>query len=315
MRLPVFAAITVCLWNLCASAFGMGARRPEGYTLVLVPDQYGAVQITHDLSQLHPVVMASYEQPGNPEQLNVHVFQDSRWLPIAAPSFQSGAFLKVKPTRTIVVGPDNAVTAALLNSAGAWNSQQVLNIPFNNGTDLINWYGKYFNFSKGDYRWFANKYGLDLKDQSQGRSQTSWYDQPYREDTRSAVDPTAEAPQAPAQTPPPPVAAPPRAFSPPPAAKPAGPKPRSAGFQSVTTVPGAPSEPPPSVQAAPVAPKPAAPKPALTPPPVVTPPAEATRAFDDAAAPTTPLVNEPGAPAFKGWKSAGAAESDAPASK
>ena len=192
MRLPVFTAI-LCLWNLCASAFGMGSRRPEGYTLVLVPDQYGAVQITHDLSELHPVVMASYEQPGNPDQLNIHVFQDGRWLPIAAPSFQSGAFLKVKPSRTIVVGPDNAVTSAILNSAGAWNSQQVLNIPFNNGTDLINWYGKYFSFSKGDYRWFASKYGLDLKDQSQGRSQASWYDQPYREAAGSLVEPAAEA--------------------------------------------------------------------------------------------------------------------------
>jgi hypothetical protein len=277
------------LLPLCGSLHAMSSR-PAGYTLIVVPDQFGPVQITHDLSKRHAVVMVSYQHPGDPAKPNLHVLQDGRWLPIPAGVFNSGSFLRVKPSRTIVVGPDGDSTAALLNAASAWNTQQVLNIPFNNTTDLINWYGKYFHFSRSDWRWFADQYKLTLNDENASRRQQSWYDQPYREERPSAVVPAVELPAPPSSA-----------------------RPRSAGFTSVVTPPAEVPVPPPAPVAEPaparmIPPAPApvpppVPPPAPPPPPVVDPaPAPPAPPAHPEAAPVPPLVNEPGALPFRGWK-------------
>jgi hypothetical protein len=309
MRFAILAAASAIILSLVNPAQAM-SRGPQGYTLVLVPDQYGAVQITHDLSQHYPVVMASYEHPGDAANPNIHVFQNGQWMHIANRDFGSGTFLKVKPARTIVVGNDDAQTDALLNATRAWNGQQVLNIPFNNGTDLINWYGKYFNFGKSEWRWFSSKYKLSLMDENANRRQESWYDQPYREEPRvdgMRENPALIAPRA---------SAPAATISTPPSTKPA--QPRSASFQPRVVEAAVPA-PAPVVKPAPApvvapAPAPAAAKPAPVPAPVIKPvaPAPAVAPADPAPsapavvptpveqAPASPLKND-GQPAFQGW--------------
>ena len=51
-----------------------------------------------------------------------------------------------------------------------------------NYDDLINRFGTVFDFKKGDYKWYAERYGLEVKDLAAKRK--SWYDGNYVDETK-----------------------------------------------------------------------------------------------------------------------------------
>lgn len=188
MRNAIHIFSLTLLMSLTQMSWGMG-RSPSGYTLIIAPDKPYTLQISNDVSQHYPVLLVSYETPGNPGSPFLHVLHENRWIRVPADQFQSGAFLQQRPTRTIVVGDDNPMTESLINTVQAW-SVQVVNHPSSNNTELLNAYGQDFQFNKRTWRWFANKYNLSLDDRNREMNHQSWYDQPYVDETKMAPPPS-----------------------------------------------------------------------------------------------------------------------------
>lgn len=178
---PALAFLPVALL-FSLNLMGMG-RSPQGYTLIVAPDSPYTLQVSHDVSQHYPVLLVSYESPGNPAEPFLHVLHDGTWKRVPAAQFANGSFLTQRPTRTIVVGDDNAMTESLINVVQGW-SAQVINHPASNTTELLNAYGQDFQFSKGQWRWFASKYNLQLDNLNSDSHVKSWYDQPYVDETK-----------------------------------------------------------------------------------------------------------------------------------
>jgi len=175
-----------------ARVFAMGSSQgSDGYTLLIVPDRYNTLQLGRDIQDRFPVLLLSYEFPGNPADPYVHAWNNGEWTAIPAASFASGDYLRAKPARTIVVGEDNAQTRALIDTASAW-SPQVLNAPAEKSAEMLNTVGRALDFKKSDYRYFASRHGFEIEDLNAERRSQSWYDQP-REKALADVDPKLSA--------------------------------------------------------------------------------------------------------------------------
>ena len=184
--LAAFAALAAARVFAMASSQGS-----DGYTLLLVPDRYNTLQLGRDIQDRFPVLLLSYEFPGNPADPYVHAWNNGAWTHIPAASFVSGAYLNAKPARTIVVGEDNAQTRALIDTASAW-SPEVLNAPAEKSAEMLNTVGRALAFKKSDYRYFASRHGFQIEDLNAERRSQSWYDQP-REKALADVDPKLSA--------------------------------------------------------------------------------------------------------------------------
>ena len=175
-----------------ARVFAMASSQAsDGYTLLLVPDRYNTLQLGRDIQDRFPVLLLSYEFPGNPADPYVHAWNAGAWTHIPAASFVSGAFLNAKPARTIVVGEDNAQTRALIDTASGW-SPEVLNAPAEKSAEMLNTVGRALAFKKSDYRFFASRHGFQIEDLNAERRSQSWYDQP-RDKALGDVDPRLSA--------------------------------------------------------------------------------------------------------------------------
>ena len=184
----IFAFALLAAAKVFAMASSQGS---DGYTLLIVPDRYNTLQLGRDIQDRYPVLLLSYEFPGNPADPFVHAWNNGAWTQIPTASFNSGEFLRAKPARTIVVGEDNAQTRALIDTASAW-SPQVLNAPAEKSAEMLNTVGRALNFSRSDYRFFASRHGFEIEDLNAARRKESWYDQP-RGKALGSVDPKLSA--------------------------------------------------------------------------------------------------------------------------
>jgi hypothetical protein len=157
---------------LPASAMG---SKSGGYTLLLVPAKYAPVQIGRDFVDRQRVLLMTYEVgvPANEPFLNA--WSGSQWVRVPADAYASGTFALSSPGRTVVVGQPTEQVAKLIEMSAAW-APQVLNVESDGTAELVNAMGRFFNFSRREWEWYAARYQLKLEDLNYEVRHQSWYD-------------------------------------------------------------------------------------------------------------------------------------------
>ena len=166
------AAALVCAGLGTAQAAGRG-----GYTLIVAPARYAVMQVASDIVQRHPAMLVSYQNDSTSAEPLLHAWDTTRqeWSHITLQEFREVSFLEKMPARTVLLGDDSVLPAALKDAAG-W-SPEVIRVHSLNAAALVNEFGRLMKWQPAEWKWFAARYNLTLNDESEALRKSSWYDQ------------------------------------------------------------------------------------------------------------------------------------------
>jgi len=150
------------------------ARQPQRLTMLVVPANPAQLELAFDVADRFPAVLVSYQTRKKSDEPLLHAWNGSEWVYLSFESYQRGDFMTRVPSRAILVGDETLLPAALV-TASAW-CPSVMNIPALNPAVILNSLSRVFTFTENDWRWFARRYNLELKDLNAKRRRTSWYD-------------------------------------------------------------------------------------------------------------------------------------------
>ncbi len=186
MKLSFVAPVCLALFTqVFAGAFGPAPKPPA---ILLVPARHSLVQLGRDFVDREGVLLMTYALETPAAEPHLHVWSGTEWIQVRAPLFSDGTFLRVKPSKVMVVGEANALTAGLIERASGW-TEEVLHFETGNVTELVNRLGRVFAFRQGDWQWFARRYDLKLEDLNTEARKRSWYDTTRPEDIPPATNP------------------------------------------------------------------------------------------------------------------------------
>lgn len=184
--------------------FALGApvrATAEEFSLIVAPARYNVIQVLFDVIDRNPAVLVSYQGEATTENPALHVWNGSTWNAIGVHELQELGFLQRTPSRAILVGDDALLPNAVRESV-AWLPEVVYVRELSNSA-MLNEFGRIFNWSGRDYRWFARRYNLDIEDEAAPARQSSWYDQagprPKNRSSSGAYTPAPATEPAPAE--------------------------------------------------------------------------------------------------------------------
>lgn len=157
------------------TGYGMGKKAPSGVSILMVPARPAMIQLGMDMAAQEYALLMSYEPDTPANQFFLHIWDGAKWLRVPASSFQNGSFIKNPASRVLVVGAENKLTAAMIETALEW-SPEVLYLGSENVTELINQMGRLYGFKRADWEWIAQRYDLQLEDLGAGKTAPGWYD-------------------------------------------------------------------------------------------------------------------------------------------
>jgi hypothetical protein len=168
----IFGAMVISMGGPAASL----ALAQENAVLLVTPSRYSVMQVAFDVARRYPTVLVSYQ--GTDKDPVLHVWNGYEWMPLSLADYQSGAFLQSYPARAIFLG-DDALLPASLRSINAWCDKST-QIPALGNHELVNGIGSYLPFTPSDWRWFAGRYNLTLKnlkaEEAEAAKHESFYD-------------------------------------------------------------------------------------------------------------------------------------------
>lgn len=144
---------------LLLSARPAAAASPSDAVLLVAPSRYTVMQVAFDVARRYPTVLVSYQ--GSGDALALHVWDGTTWLPLTVSDYQSGSFLASYPGRVILVGGDDILPVETRKVSGWCDS--VSQVPALDTPGLVNGIGTMLPFTPADWRWFAGRYNLSLK--------------------------------------------------------------------------------------------------------------------------------------------------------
>ena len=150
------------------------ARQPQHLTMLVVPANPAQLELAFDVADRFPAVLVSDQKSKNSAEPLLYAWNGSEWVYLSFEGYQRGDFMTRVPTRTILVGDETILPASLV-TASAW-CPSVMNIPSLNPAIILNSLSRVFTFTDNDWRWFARRYNLELKDLNAKRRRSSWYD-------------------------------------------------------------------------------------------------------------------------------------------
>lgn len=193
----LIAATMVLLLN--GGVWARGADR-HALSLLVVPERINVVQVSFDIADKRPVALVTYRGDGVREPLMLHAWTGQEWWPISLEEYRDGRFLIRKPVRIILVGGDLLLPEKLVE-ASDWGPL-VLSLETTESDELLNAIGRMLDFTRSEWRWFAQRYNMDIEDQSPLVERESWYDQMTRarqQANRRVIDEPTVAPVVPAR--------------------------------------------------------------------------------------------------------------------
>lgn len=171
----------IAIWILAVAAVVLGgaampAAAQEDAVLLVAPARFDVMQVAFDVARRYPTVLVSYQ--GAPDAPALHVWNGYEWMALALEDYRGGAFLQSYPGRTIFLGGDDLLPASL-REINAWCPQST-QIPVLERHALVNAIGSYLPFTPADWRWFAGRYNLTLKNANAEKAEAArhetWYD-------------------------------------------------------------------------------------------------------------------------------------------
>lgn len=148
----------------------------HAFTLIVAPARYSVMQVAMDVLQRSPAVLVSYQGEPDSAEPRLHAWNGKEWVAVSMKDFREASFLQRVPDGTVLIGNDD-VLPKVLQDAASWSPRVDRVTDLSTGA-LVNEFGRVLKWRTADWKWFAKRYNLDLKDESEPRRRSSWYDQP-----------------------------------------------------------------------------------------------------------------------------------------
>lgn len=158
-----------------AAVLGFAISSPA-FTLMVAPARYSVLQVAFDILARSPSVLVSYQVNPASQETVLHAWNGSEWVLLTDKDYREGNFLQKVPDRVVLIGDDGLLPAGVLESS-TWVSD-VVRIRDLNTRSLVNEFGHLLKWRPAEWQWFAKRYNLELRDESEARRNSSWYDQP-----------------------------------------------------------------------------------------------------------------------------------------
>lgn len=173
-----------CLAVGCLALHGTPASaEADGLTLLVMPARYSTLQLGFDIARTFPTVLVSYRGDASSPTPVIDAWDGSAWVPVSVADYQDGRFLTASPRRAILIGDDRLLPPAM-REVERW-CPSVNIVPATDTPTILNHVGRWLDFSSADWKWFAARYRLQLKDLNADARRTSWYDLPHPEFKRA----------------------------------------------------------------------------------------------------------------------------------
>ena len=163
-------------WMLALALVALSGVSASAYTLIVAPARYSVLQVTFDLLARTPSVLVSYQGEGTAVEPVLHAWNGSEWALISMKDFREGNFLQRAPDRAVLIGDDRILPAQLMESS-TW-IPEVVRVRDLTTSALVNEFGHILKWDDAEWLWFAKRYNLSLRDESEARRNSSWYDRP-----------------------------------------------------------------------------------------------------------------------------------------
>ncbi|MCK5849796.1 MAG: hypothetical protein KAH23_02680 [Kiritimatiellae bacterium] len=167
--LPLFILSCTCV---------QARAKAKKISVLLVPNRYAIVQLGFGVAQMRQMQLMTYEKRVNTENLLMYAWNAGKheWDKTDSKEYSSGALMMTHVERIILVGKEGSLPAELLE-APVW-CPDVKTIETLDIVKIINSLNDVLKFKMHEWRWFAKRYGLTLKDLNKDRRRYGRYGKP-----------------------------------------------------------------------------------------------------------------------------------------
>lgn len=174
MKCMAFVSTRLSKWLAVFAMMVLSAASSPAYTLIVSPARYSVLQFAFDVLSKTPSVLVSYQGEGAASTPVLHAWNGSEWVLVSMKDYREGNFLQRTPDRVILIGDDTILPASIVESS-AWVSD-VVRVRELTSSSLVNEFGHILKWSDSEWAWFSKRYNLTLRDESEARRKSSWYD-------------------------------------------------------------------------------------------------------------------------------------------
>lgn len=161
-----------CTVFACGLALSAQARKEE-ITLVLVPREDATQQLGLDIANRYPTLLISYRVAKN-GTISLHGWTGTRWVNITPEDYATGSFFKQGPNSALIVEQAGAPVPEKLVPPVDWCTD-VAKVTTTQLRPLIHLLGQYFDFNYKDWKWFAQRYRLEVDAINPEGLNMAWY--------------------------------------------------------------------------------------------------------------------------------------------
>ena len=162
----------------CCAAVPFAARAGQTESTVLViPARYTIVQMGFDIAHLRPVSLVAYPAtlPTHaPPTLHVWNREAQDWIPTSVAEYGEGSIFLTRPSTALVLGPDADLPAGLADASERL-AARAERIPALDVVEWVNTLDRHLNFTAQEWRWLADRHGLQIKDLNDERRRYGKY--------------------------------------------------------------------------------------------------------------------------------------------
>ncbi|VGO22995.1 hypothetical protein SCARR_05094 [Pontiella sulfatireligans] len=168
IRLFILAAMLL-------SAVSSFAGRMKEVTLVMVPRDEASLQKGLDLANRYPTLLLSYKI-GARGEVSLHGWAGSEWVNVTPEKYKTGEFFRNGPNSALLIEEPGMPIPESLVPPVDW-VESVYKISTTDTRPLLHLIGQYYDFDYKDWKWFANRYGMDMASINPEGLNIAWYHQ------------------------------------------------------------------------------------------------------------------------------------------
>lgn len=157
----------------CSAVFSNAARKDET-TLVMVPREEETIRLGTDIANKYQkTLLISYKLGAN-NAVSLHGWTGSDWVNVRLEAFQGGEFFKKGPDSALIVEKAGVAVPDTMVPPGDWCAS-VAKITTTEMRPLLHLVGQYYDFSFKEWKWFANRYSMDVDAINPEGLNVAWY--------------------------------------------------------------------------------------------------------------------------------------------
>ena len=172
--------LVVAFFVLTLGSFLRLSAAADVPTVLVIPAKPYIVAFCTDVAMMKPLDIVSYEVSRKtnapPMILNLWNGQTRDWTRVVTEDYRSGSLFKEMPKRVILLGNNLAAVAELKGASAVMGD--IIVVPNLDAMGMANSLNDILKFSPSEWRFLANRYGLQLKDLNSERRRYGKYGPP-----------------------------------------------------------------------------------------------------------------------------------------